>query len=212
MALKQYIKIEERHHLKLEREDRFNKRNYEGLCAQLNSENLSERRWAIRDLSEYPQATSDLFSLLEKEPEVSEREALFDSLQYIGGEQVIDGFLHLLHSENAGLRNGAIEILQSKPEGVAEHIEELLNDSDSDIRIFAIDILQKLTHLQTPEWLISVVNKEQHINVLANAVDRLAEVGTPEMVPELEALKQRFSGEDFLCFAIDMAIVRIQGN
>ena len=212
MALKQYIKVEERHHLKLDQDDRFNKRNYEGLCAQLNSENLSERRWAIRDLSEYPQATSALFGLLEKEPEVSEREALFDCLQYIGGVQVIDGLLHLLHSDNAGLRNGAIEILQSKPEEVAEHIEELLTDLDSDIRIFALDILQKLAHIQIPEWLIGVVNNEQHVNVLATAVDRLAEVGTAEMVPELEALKQRFSSENFLCFAIDMAITRIQGK
>jgi len=32
------------------------------------------------------------------------------------------------------------------------------------------------------------------------------------MLPELERLKQRFIGEDYLCFAIDMAIARIQGN
>jgi len=212
MALKQYIKVEERHQLELENEERFKKRDYEGLIEQLNSETLSERRWAIRDLSEYPEATGYLFDLLGKEPEVAEREALFDSLQHIGGEPVIDGLLDLLHSENAGLRNGAIEILQSKPDGVAEHIEELLNDLDSDMRIFAIDILQKLAHSKTPEWLISVVNKEQHINVLATAVDRLAEVGTLDMLPELERLKQRFIGEDYLCFAIDMAIARIQGN
>jgi len=212
MAIKQYIKVEDREHLPLEHESRNNRRNYSGLCEQLSSKEVTERRWAIRDLSGYPESAPDLLKLLESNPCLAEREALFDSLQLIGGETVIKGALQLLHSEYAGLRNGAIEILQSKPDMTGEHIEELLTDSDSDIRIFAIDILQKLPHEKTPEWLIGVIKYDKHINVLASAVDRLAEVGTKEMIPELEGLKQKFNEESYLCFAIDLAITRIQGD
>ena len=95
------------------------------------------------------------------------------------------------------------------PEGVALHIIELLNDRDSDVRIFAIDILQQLAHPQTPEWLLSVLKDETHINVIATAVDRLAEVGTSDMLPALKALKLRFPNEPYLDFAVQTAIRRI---
>ena len=212
--LKKYIKVEEfpADPQLMKKGVRKNLRDYEGLLDQVNSEYVSERRWAVRDLAEFSQACDALFKTLEQEAELSVREALFDSLQQIGGQAVVNGFLALLRSEDAGLRNGAIEILQSMPEGVAEHIQALLTDRKSDVRIFAIDILQVLADPKAPEWLLNVLKTEQHINVLAVAIDRSAEIGTPEMIPTLESLKHKFQNEEYLCFAIDMAITRIQGD
>jgi len=191
-------------------EHRHNKRDYDGLVEELGSSNPAERRWAARDLVDYPKAVEVLLATLPNEPEHPVREAIFDSLQHIGGETVVSGLIPLLRVEDAELRNGAIEVLQSMPEGVALHIIELLNDQDSDVRIFAVDILQVLAHPQTPEWLLSVLKDETHVNVVATAVDRLAEVGTLEMLPELEAIKQRFPEEAYIAFAVNTAIRRIK--
>ena len=190
--------------------DRHEGRGCDGLIRELDSDDASNRRWAARDLGTHPKAAEALLSHLATESVHPVREALFDSLQQIGGEIVIVGLITVLRSEDAELRNGAIEVLQSMPEGVALHIIELLNDQDSDVRIFAIDILQVLAHPDTPNWLLSVLKDETHINVVATAVDRLAEVGTSEMVPTLEALKIRFPNEDYLAFAVDAAISRIE--
>jgi HEAT repeat protein len=186
------------------------KRDYDGLISQLGSDDPSERRWAARDLVKYPETVEALMAALTVESEHAVREALFDTLQLIGGEAVITGLITLLRAENAELRNGAIEVMQSMPTAIADHIKELLNDRDSDVRIFAIDILQVLAHPRTPEWLMSVLKKETHINVIATAVDRISEVGTLDMLPEIEDIKRRFSDEPYLTFAVDTAIKRIK--
>ena len=191
--------------------ERQNTRDYAGLLQQLESSDPSKRRWGARDLANYPQAVDPLLRQIAVETEHPVREAIFDSLQQIGGAAVVSGLIPLLRNEDAGVRNGAIEVLQAMPEDVAPHIVGLLNDGDSDVRIFAIDILQQLAHPQTPLWLLSVLKDETHINVIAAAVDRLAEVGTTDMLPELKALKLRFPDESYLLFAIQTAIDRIEG-
>ena len=187
-------------------------RDFEGLLTQLESRDLMQRRWAARDLAAWQKSVKVLLVALAEETEHSVREAIFDSLSSIGGEDVVAGLVPLLRSEEAALRNGAIEVLQSMPSDVAPHIIDLLNDQDSDVRIFAIDILQQLAHPQTPEWLLSVLKDETHVNVVATAVDRLAEVGTSDMVPDLQAIKLRFPEEPYLSFAVDTAIRRIEEN
>jgi len=191
-------------------EHRDEKRDYAGLIKQLASEDFTERRWAARDLAFFKLSVQDLLDALMFEDQQPVREAIFDSLGKIKGEEVVAGLIPVLRSEEAAMRNGAIEILQLMPDTVALHIIELLNDQDSDVRIFAIDILQVLAHPQTPVWLLSVLKDETHVNVVATAVDRLSEVGTPEMLNDLDAIKIKFPNEPYLAFAVDTAIKRIR--
>jgi len=190
-------------------DQRRQSRNMAGLLEQLEHEDITSRRWAARDLSAHRHSAPYLCERLLHETEQSVREAIFDSLLKIGDEAVVEGLLPLLHSEDAALRNGVIELMQDLPAQISPHIERLLQDPDSDVRIFAIDILKVLAHPKTPIWLQQVLRNEQHINVLATAVDRIAEVGTPEMIPDLLALKQRFSDQAYIGFAVDTAINRI---
>jgi len=184
-------------------------RDVDGLLEQLGNEDITSRRWAARDLSAYPHAVPLLCKHLIYEPDQSVREAIFDSLLEIGDDCVVEKLLPLLHSEDTALRNGAIELMQDLPEQISPHIQRLLQDPDSDVRIFAIDILKVLAHPNTPDWLLQVLRDEEHINVLATAVDRIAEVGTPEMIPELLALNERFPDQPYIAFAVDTAIHRI---
>ncbi len=193
-------------------EQREDVRSVEGLLEQLGDADSAIRRWAAIDLADYPDSAPFLFDALMDESTTQVREALFASLGHIGGAQVVEDLIDVLRAEGAGLRNGAIEVLQTKPEDVAAHIIELLNDRDSDVRIFAIDILQMLAHPDTPIWLESVLRDEHHINVVAAALDRLAEVGTEDQLEPIKALRQRFPDQDYLHFAIDTAVSRIEGD
>jgi len=194
-------------------ERRHNERTVEDLIRDLQQgETVTVRRWAARDLAEHPEVATALLEALDNEQEPVVFEAILDSLQTMKTDEVVQGLIAFLRSEDAAKRNAVIEILQTMPELVALHIIELLNDTDSDVRIFAIDILQTLAHPDTPKWLMSVLKDETHINVIATAVDRLAEVGEPEMIDTLLALKERFPDESYLHFAVDVAVARIKGE
>ncbi|MFT5716811.1 MAG: HEAT repeat protein [Oleiphilaceae bacterium] len=191
---------------------RDNQRSFKELSAELHHQDTSARRWAARDIALLEGATPILFTALKEEQEPVVIEALFDALENIATDEVVQGLMPMLRSEDTAKRNKVIEILQTMPDFVALYIIELLNDTDSDVRIFAVDILQELAHPDTPKWLLSVLKDETHINVVATTVDRLAEVGTLDMLDEIQSLKDRFPNEPYLHFAIDLALSRIKGE
>ena len=187
-------------------------RDRAGLLRQLSDDAPDIRRWAALDLAEFPDATEMLCAQLERETAVAVREALLTTLIKIGDGAVVQGLIPLLRSEDAALRNLVIEALQQLPDAVAPHIEAMLQDPDSDYRIFSINVLDNLKHPQAPAWLQDVVQRETNINVCATAVDVLAEVGTPEVIPALSALPERFNDDPFMQFCVQTAIRRIQGQ
>ncbi|QEP43770.1 HEAT repeat domain-containing protein [Ectothiorhodospiraceae bacterium BW-2] len=193
-------------------ERRHLQRTLEELRQLLQQGEAAERRWAARDLASCGEAAVEgLIRALPAETVLVVREAILDALLTIGGRGVIEGLIPLLRSDDAALRNGVIEVLQGMPDDIAPYMAQILADEDSDVRIFAIDILQMLSHRSGPQWLLEVIERESHVNVLAAAIDRLAEVGTPEMIPALERLRQQWQQQPFISFAIKAAIQRING-
>ena len=187
-------------------------RGLPALLADLAAADPAVRRTAVRDLAGYPQAAMNLCDLLEREANSSVRAALFSTLITLHSPAVAGRLAVHLHSDDVVLRNGAIEALQEMPDAVAPHLQRLLSDDDSDVRIFAVNILAVLRHLQAPEWLAAVVRSDPHINVCAAAIDGLAEVGRPESLNDLDDLSRRFAGNAFMEFAIDAAMRRIRGE
>ena len=61
-----------------------------------------------------------------------------------------------------------------------------------------------------PEWLKSVLLDENHVNVVATAVDRLVEMGDSSIVATLEDVAHRFAQHDYIQFAVKTAIERIK--
>jgi HEAT repeat protein len=179
--------------------------------ADLASPNASERRQAARALSAMPNAVAVVCAHLADEPNLSVRSIILTGLIVNKSPAVVDGLLPLLRSEDANLRNGAIEALQQMPDEVAPRVEAMLADADSDV-IFAIDVLAALPHPMVPAWLRHVVTTDPHVNVCAEALDALAEVGEPSAIPALEALVDRFPNVAFIQFAVDAAVRRIRGR
>ncbi|MBX3602146.1 MAG: HEAT repeat domain-containing protein [Rubrivivax sp.] len=185
-------------------------RQFDGLCAQLGDADAGVRRWAARDLAEHPGAARMLAARLAAEADTSVRAVILSSLARIGGPAAVDALLPLLRSEDAMLRNGAIEALAGLPDAVAPRIEALLADPDGDVRIFSVNLLGLLPHPRVPQWLAQVLERETEANVVGAALDVLAEVGGPELAGPLRRTLARFAGEPYIRFAAELALQRIE--
>ncbi|MDZ7854752.1 HEAT repeat domain-containing protein [Sphaerotilus sp.] len=190
--------------------DRALPRDAQGLITQLRSPDVELRRWAARDLAAHPESVRALGTHLQQEQDSSVREALFTSMGTIATQDSVSALLPLLRRDDAQLRNRAIETLASMPRAVAPRIAALLGDADVDVRIFTVNLLGELRHEQVTQWLLGVLAHDRDVNVVAAAIDVLAEVGEPEHVAALRAARQRFAQDPFIGFAADVAIARIE--
>jgi HEAT repeat protein len=190
--------------------EREHVRDVGGLLEQLMSGSAEQRRWAARDLSGVREAVKALGAQLARETDPRVREALFTSLSATGGGDAVDALLPLLRTEDAQLRNGAIEALAGMPKAVAPRIAALLRDDDPDVRIFTVNLLGELRHDQVVPWLLQVLRGEREVNVVAAAIEVLAEVGGPEHVTPLRDAARRFAADPFIAFAADIAAARIE--
>jgi HEAT repeat protein len=184
-------------------------RDYAGLITQLNDADPQARRWAARDLLGHPEATGALLARLQCETEISVREVILTSLTRLGGPIAVAGLVDWLRSEDAQMRNEAIEAMKALPDEVAPIMGGLLADDDSDVRIMAVNILESLRHPKVEQWLIDVIDRDPVVNVCGTAVDLLGEVGSGAAVDALQRLKQRYPAEPYIQFAADLALKRI---
>jgi HEAT repeat protein len=187
-------------------------RDADGLVAQLRATDANQRRWAARDLAQYPDHAAALGERLVSEPDASVREALLVSLATHANDAAVAALLPLLRSEDAALRNGAIEVLAGMPAVVQPRISALLQDADPDVRIFTINVMGEMRDARVPGWLMQVLRHDTAINVVAAAVEVLAEAGSAEHVEALRTARERFGDDAYIAFIVDLAIERIQSS
>jgi HEAT repeat protein len=176
-----------------------------------HSPDPEQRRRAVRSLDPDPRTLPVLAEILNVEQEPTVREAAFSALVAIGGTSA-PVLLPFLRSDDAGLRNGAVEALQTMPEAVRPLLPDLLADADPDLRLMGIEIARALPPNDATDLLCRTLEQEAHINVCAAAVDVLADIGTPRAVPTLQRLSDRIAAEPFLSFAITAALARLSGT
>lgn len=170
-----------------------------------------ERRWsAARRMGGRPGAAAHLAAALDHEGEPRVVEAIFTSLARTGGEEAVRVLLPWLRSDDAARRGGAIEALQMMPDAVDAHMSALLQDSDSDVRILACELARTMPRERATSLLCAMLDRDDHPNACASAVDVLVEVGTRDAVPCLERCRERFSRDPFLPFAIAAALESIR--
>lgn len=186
--------------------------SYSALLAKLGDENVTARRLAARDLAQFPHASHDLIARLDKESDALVREAIVTSLTALADIDAVSTLIDCLRSEDAALRNDAIDGLKTAGARYPQLIHEALQDPDPDVRILTIGVLSALSHREVEQWLIDVLDQESHLNVCACAVDVLYEIGSESAVPALHRCAARFSDETYLQFAVGLAIQRLQGG
>lgn len=190
-------------------DERKQPRDCASLVAELDSSNPTARRWAARDLVDCPDVSAALIHRLQREEDVSVREVMLTTLTALGDEVAVAGLVDCLKSEDAALRNEAIEAMKQLPDEVAPIMLGLLADANPDVRIFAVNILESLRHPAVESWLLAVIENDPQLNVCATAVDLLGEVGSDAAREPLQHLKARFADEPYIQFAADLALKRI---
>lgn len=181
------------------------------LRAELDSANAESRWAAARALAGQADAVPALSAALARETVPRVREAIMTALMRTGDAASVEAILPYLRVQDAGLRAAAIEALQSLPSAIAPFMAPLLSDPDSDVRLLATELARNMNAPDATRLLCGLIEREQHPNVCAAAIDVLTEVGTPEALPALEQCAVRFATTPFLPFAISMAIARISG-
>ncbi|ALJ38475.1 HEAT repeat domain-containing protein [Azospirillum brasilense] len=164
------------------------------------------RRRAAHALGERPDAVPALSARLAREKDPSVRETLFTALVRTGTAEAAAALAPHLVSEDVGLRNGVIESLQQMPAAVVmPEVTPLLTAADSDLRIFAAQLVGKLPHPDRLDLLAGVIDHDPHVNVCLSAVEALMESGDPAALTVVERLGGRFPDDPFVAFSIDAA-------
>ena len=190
-------------------DERKRNRDCSSLLEDLADADPTTRRWAARDCIDCLGAAAALVGRLKIEQDISVREVILTTLTRMGDPLAVAGLVAFLRSEDPALRNEAIEAMKQLPDEMAPILRDLLADTDPDVRIFTVNILESLRHPEVEAWLLAVIDNDPHINVCATAVDLLCEVGTPAALEPLARLKARFAEEPYIQFATALALTRI---
>ncbi|MDQ2103149.1 HEAT repeat domain-containing protein [Azospirillum isscasi] len=178
---------------------------------RLDDADPAQRRRAAHALGAHPPdgrpgAVPALSARLAREEEPSVREALLTALVRAGTGEAAAALVPYLASEDVGLRNGVIESLQQMPAAVVmPEVAPLLEAGDSDLRIFAAQLVGKLPHPDRLALLAGVIGRDPHVNVCLAAVEALMDGGDPAALPVVERLAARFPDDPFVAFSVDAA-------
>lgn len=165
----------------------------------------SERREAALELAAAPESVGALVAAAGAEAEHSVREAIVFALLTIGTADAASGAARLLASEDAGLRNGAVEALQQMDATAIPAVEPLLGSADPDLRIFAVNVLAGVRDRAARPLLRRVLASDPELNVGLAAVEAVAQVGDGEDAAALRAFAARFPDDPSAACAADLA-------
>jgi HEAT repeat protein len=177
--------------------------------AQVEHDDPVLRRAAARALTGVPGSTIVLLQALAGETEREVQSALLAALAMDTSAPAVAGLAECLRSEDAWLRNAAIDLLRAVPARSAPVVRALLGDLDRDVRILAVGILDALDPARAEGWLLDLLACETDVNVCGAALEVLAQVGTPASKDAVARLAARFAGEPFIGFACTLVQRRI---
>jgi HEAT repeat protein len=135
------------------------------------------------------------------------QEAADIALRSIGGKESVTAVIPHLRSEEAPLRNLAMDILRQIGDQDIHSLIELMRDADPDIRIFTSDILGSTKTVLAVSPLCEGLLKDPEVNVRYQAAVSLGELGFGEASASLnKALKD----EEWIQFAAVEALAKIE--
>ncbi|AFS38329.1 MULTISPECIES: HEAT repeat domain-containing protein [Alteromonas] len=185
-------------------EKREHPRTKEQLISDLNSSDSDVRRWAVRDLSGQKDAHDAFIYRLPQEDDPTVIEALFSALEHDMTQSHASQVITMLKSEHVQLRNGAIELMQQNPDIFAANVNLLMHDEDPDTRIFCVDIIGAVAHIDAVNWLHQFALNDDNENVVGTALDKLAEIADVSTLDILQTVESRFPNHNYIQFVISL--------
>jgi HEAT repeat protein len=140
---------------------------------------------------------------------VGVQEAAEQALRRIGGQATVQALVPLLRSDEANVRNIAMDVLRQVGEQNLDTLVAILRDEDPDIRIFAADILGSTGHENAVKALNEALLKDPEVNVRYQAAVSLGELAHPGGA---KSLKQAMGDDEWVQFAVVEALAKIKDD
>ena len=137
------------------------------------------------------------------------QEAAEYALRKIRGPGTIHSLIPLLRSDDAPLRNIAMDILREIGEDDLSALYPLLHDADCDVRIFTADILGTSKNRKVVAPLCDALLKDPEVNVRYQVAVSLGNLAFPEAV---DCLKQAMLDEEWVQFSVVEALTKIRAD
>ena len=155
-------------------------------------------------------APDKLARQLADEPDLACRAQLLDALIAQASAATVAALTGLFHHADPAVRAAGGEGLRLvDPALLRPALAKLLDDPASDIRIRALDVIERTPDVQTETMLIALLEREPVDNVCGVVLDLLAEIGTSAAVPAIRAARLRFANAPFIAFAANLALTQI---
>lgn len=149
---------------------------------QLSSRDECDRIYAAEDigLAGLCEGAVPLIQRVVQEPSQAVREAIFAALAQIPGDAVIQRAAQLLSSDDSGIRNQAVGLLQSRGAAAIPELRRLLASEDQDLRKFGVDVL---SGIETPEIkeLLEIALADKDVNVVIAALECVRHCHAPAL-------------------------------
>lgn len=170
-----------------------------------DSEAMRDAAFSAGDM-ELQEAIPLLCKCIESE-NIGVQEAAEYGLRKIRGPQAIMALLPLLSSDEAPVRNVAMDILREIGVDSIESMQPSLRGDDPDLRIFITDILGYCLSHQSAVLLAEALLKDPEVNVRYQAAVSLGNLAFPESVNDL---CQAMHDEEWVQFAVVEALAKIK--
>lgn len=142
-------------------------------------------------------------------PDIGVQEAVDRALRKIGGPGVASAVVPLLRSEDAPVRNIAMDILREVGSTDIDSLVHLLHDQDPDMRIFAADILGSTGSVQAVAPLRGALLRDPEVNVRYQAAVSLGGLAFPEAA---NSLNKALEDEEWVQFSVIEALIKIRAE
>ncbi len=137
------------------------------------------------------------------------QEAVDRALRKIGGRVVVNAVIPLLRSDDAPVRNLAMDLLRELGNCDFNALNTLLTDDDPDIRIFAADILGAIGTVMAVPPLCRALLHDPEVNVRYQAAVSLGGLAFPEAAP---SLNKALHDEEWVQFAVIESLTKIRAE
>lgn len=141
-----------------------------------------------------------------KSSNIGVQEAAEYALRRIRGPKTVAAILPLMKSDEAPVRNVAMDILREIGVDSIDSMQSYLRGEDADLRIFISDILGYCQSHQSAILLADALLKDPEVNVRYQAAVSLGNLAYPESV---SALCQAMHDEEWVQFAVVEALAKI---
>lgn len=140
---------------------------------------------------------------------VGVQEAADRALRKIRGVPVVRGVLPLLRSDDAPIRNIAMDVLREVGADDFDSLKQLLHDDDPDMRIFASDILGTSESILAVPPLCEALLRDPEVNVRYQAAVSLGTLAFPDAA---ECLDKAMMDEEWVQFSVIEALTKIRAE